>query len=887
MSNTSKFRLTPIASSVAIALAVPAAAFAAGMPGAGTVTIGNVAANAGATKGGAVGTTITGLTSGAQLTVTKNSVVQWGGYNPAGAGVAALKADTNPAGFNVGAGNTLLLTGTAANASLLNVDASGNTSLISGTIMQAGTKTVNVFISNANGITVTPTGVISAPVVGLIGADLAAAPDPTTGLPTVTASDAGQIGFGGGAPFNIAFGNNGAITVSGTIVGDNTKTPATNATQVIIAGSNAVNVDYSHVHTAATQVFGGTGLQLRVQDNTAAGFDPAYGKGFIQATLLTGTTKTQAKGYSPANVSLVNATPTQVFANGDLSFDGYSTLPSNTAGVAAKTDPVDNYGWTGVLSNTGHLTLTNTYIAGVLGQNNAGTIAYTGYTNPWYNTASPTGNGFVQTPVGSVDNSGTLNPGGVGLTIWANGITNTGTLNVGTNGLLVLNSDKGDISLGGTVQASKGTAAIGGASLATLTSGNVTVSAPLTIRGDSTGATFAAPTGSFLVGAKGDVKISGTVGTSDTRADSKGVATYGVTGNSITITADQTANNINGTTTKQPTATLNVNQNGQTVTIGDGTTFTAGNVMIGTGVNGSVPSAAGPPAVFGYQNRVNLVADGNITATNTAELAQRAYEDGDVNIYATNVAGSGNGVITGQVIGIQAFNHVRKSQPLLTDDYWSNGLVLKTVGSDPTVNLYADGQGRQFWNLRVDGNATLNSGDTANPRFIGPSLSGTGAAGANNPNILSQVMFMATGNIQLGGTPVPGVVTNGLGMDTRGVSNGLFYWPGLLYLGNIGSLDTPRSIGTGSIASVGPVNNSVATPVSGGQGQYFMTNSLSLSGSIYTNLNSWVNYATEAQVAEYQGVTYAVAFSPNEISNTLNMVPNTGIGHVYDPVLGY
>ncbi|MGC9216728.1 hypothetical protein [Acidithiobacillus sp.] len=185
MKRPSQFRKSELSLSLllALGLAVPGAAFATGLPGAGTVTAGNVTSNTSTNtaphNGGGAGTIITGLNGPTTLTVTGNSVVQWGGpANSAAVKAEATATAPNAPGFNIGGGQTLTVVGAAADSSLLNVDASGNTSVIAGTLIatnhaSATSNPVKIFIANANGVTVAPTGVISAPVIDLIGANLA------------------------------------------------------------------------------------------------------------------------------------------------------------------------------------------------------------------------------------------------------------------------------------------------------------------------------------------------------------------------------------------------------------------------------------------------------------------------------------------------------------------------------------------------------------------------------------------------------------------------------------------------------------------------------------------------------------------------------------------
>lgn len=801
-------KINQLSKSIALALglAVSSSAFAAGMPGLGTVTVGTVTANSTGSLGGAAGTAITKLASGNTLTVTGASVVQWGGNTKV--------TDTNPAGFNLSPGSILNVTGAAAGTALLNVDASGAPSVIAGKLVSTGTNATRLFIANANGITVTSTGTIAAPVVGLIGANLAVGN--VAGVPTAAAGTAQAVfGTAGKVPVTYANANGNIDVQSGaTIVGSLAGLPATNPTnELFIAGSGSVNVDFTNIQAAngSSFVVGGSSIAVDNAGNVSYGGTKS-GDGSSAAGVV---------GYVATNVALNNASVAlnEVDAYGNLTFSGNSVLPTT-------------YQWKGVLSNTGSLQLSNNLIGGM-----GGTFA----TNYWFDTLNSTGTGYVRGPVGSIVNSGTIISGGTGLATISNGFTNTGTLNLqaGTGNALSITSGTGDINLGGVVQTNKSQAAIKSATLA-VTTGNINVTTPLTIgnSGATNGASFSA------VATTGNVNITGAMTVTNSAGSSTNLADYAVTGNNITIGANQTVTNVNGTTSKQPTATLTLNGTSApgTVTIGAGNTLTAGDVKV-SGVQ---------------QSLVNLVADGNITATNTTDTT--AGSGGQFTYTGNNISGSGAGTITSQIFNLNVMGNVRKSQANLTNNFWSNGLVLTSAGANPMLNLLAKGNTRQFINLRVAGNITANSATPSGARFNSPTLNGLFGAGDPNPNRRSQLMLMSTGNITLG--------------------NGYFF-PGLAYFGTIPSLANPNAIGTGSITSLGDVNNSVAIPLSGGQGLYFMSNNVNLGGSLFTNMNSYVNFANASQVAQYASQEYAVSYS-SIYTNTLNMtVPANPIGNVY------
>jgi filamentous hemagglutinin family protein len=258
MKQPSQFRKNELSISIlfALSVALPGAAFATGLPGAGTVTVGNVEVNAGhaAKTGGSTGSIITGLNAAPTLTVAGNSVVQWGGPTHATSVTEeAMAPNSNAPGFNIGGGQTLTIVGTMPGLSLLNVDASGNPSVIAGTLNASGKNGVNIFIANANGVTVAPTGVISAPVVGFIGANLAS----TTLIDNIVQANTAQTNFAVGNPVDIGYAAGGNINVLGTI-NDNTATTAAATDIVLAAGSTSVNVAGT-LNTTALNIYGGVG----------------------------------------------------------------------------------------------------------------------------------------------------------------------------------------------------------------------------------------------------------------------------------------------------------------------------------------------------------------------------------------------------------------------------------------------------------------------------------------------------------------------------------------------------------------------------------------------------------------------------------------------------
>jgi hypothetical protein len=104
---------------------------------------------------------------------------------------------------------------------------------------------------------------------------------------------------------------------------------------------------------------------------------------------------------------------------------------------------------------------------------------------------------------------------------------------------------------------------------------------------------------------------------------------------------------------------------------------------------------------------------------------------------------------------------------------------------------------------------------------------------------------------------------------------GGFWVPGLLGLGNANSATAPTAVNAaGTITSTGDVSNDYLVPVAGGKGMYFLSRNLNITGSLYTNMNSNVNFLTQTALNQYRNSVYQVQYSPSVISNTLNVSPN-------------
>jgi filamentous hemagglutinin family protein len=207
------------------------------MPGGGavTATTGGGWATAVTVNGGAATGTIAGLVNSSTIQLQNaGTVITWGAST---GGIPNVADKVNPQGFNLGSSAALTFDGKAAGASVLNIDASGNPSIINGMLSgQGATNNVAVFLANTNGVVVGSTGRLVLPVGGgLIGADMSSA----TAQQLFIAN--GTIGAGvqsAAAPLSLA----GGITAGGDVLiagGNvtNTGTISTPATLAITANS--------------------------------------------------------------------------------------------------------------------------------------------------------------------------------------------------------------------------------------------------------------------------------------------------------------------------------------------------------------------------------------------------------------------------------------------------------------------------------------------------------------------------------------------------------------------------------------------------------------------------------------------------------------------------
>ncbi|MDD4934097.1 MAG: filamentous hemagglutinin N-terminal domain-containing protein [Methylacidiphilaceae bacterium] len=301
------------------------------------------------------------------------TAINWGSSG------GTLNVGNSGTGFNIGSSAILNFTGHAG--AVLNVDTSGNPSLLMGTLNSAGN--IQIFVANANGITVGSTGVINAPAgLGLVAG-------------RVNASS-----WVGGSPLAIGFAQSGPLTVQGNLQGT--------GHVVLFAGSGNVNV--SPVQGSAGNYFSGTTM-VRVIGGvggifSGVDFHPADGAGSPIHSAPSATTVTLNLGTS-TNPFSFEGTHLRVWSLGNIVNNGVlDQVASNPA-----------FEWTGTFTNSG--TLYGSHFFDVHGPgtvsfhgNGSSALLYGGLTNDGVIGASHPGEPLVINLPGTVINNST---GTIGL----------------------------------------------------------------------------------------------------------------------------------------------------------------------------------------------------------------------------------------------------------------------------------------------------------------------------------------------------------------------------------------------------------------------------------------------------------------------------------------
>ena len=363
------------------------------LPGHGNVVNGTATANAGYGTGGAGTISVTG----------SHTVIDWQASGGTLAGTLS-----QPGGFNIG-GSAALTINTGGH-SLLNVDVTGTPSQILGGMTVTGTG--SVFVANANGITVGPNAMITAPAgLGLIAASV------------------NSVQFASNGYIPVSFASGGPLTVQGNLQGV--------GTFVLLAGSGAVNVSPIQSTSGATfgtnsvTVVGGVGGAVWPPYNRA----PIYAHGGVttangpyndnpgsptpSATNPTTVTLNLGSSANPYNM-----TGLTVLANGSIVNNGVLGGVANAIGIENGNGEQATLQWTGALTNNGTILamLDSFFVGGRVNfqGNTSAKLAYGGLVNNGTIATNSSSTLYVDLPGTIINSSGaTISNAGGSVRLYA------------------------------------------------------------------------------------------------------------------------------------------------------------------------------------------------------------------------------------------------------------------------------------------------------------------------------------------------------------------------------------------------------------------------------------------------------------------------------------
>ena len=827
------------------------------MPGAGRVT--NVSTGATA-FGGGVGTNVANLVSGSTIDLAgaanPRAVIQWGGV----AGTGEL---LNPAGFNIGASATLNFTNSGGGlGSVLNIDASGAASQILGTLDASTGGAISVFVSNANGISVTGNARIIAPLgVGLLGADLTGA----------TAKHDFVRNNGAGVSFIDITGGQSTVTIGplASINGDAVLNMP--AQYVLLAGgdvTNMGNVFGSQVAVAAgMRASPGTDMVNGVAKTTVnrlwKGVYGAYSA--VDGNL--GTTaphiEVAAAGKNFVNTGSVNAACCSWPLSSFPTYIGVAASGNISSGTAADTSQLVGLFTDGtvVLDTFGATSKTELY-NGVAG---------------WTSPSSLFGVNINQQTKATGDV--TINT----ITVGSNpsALTTTGPVNISGSNVVISSTINHKLDSAGGKQ--------GNWDLNIYGSKSVTITADIGAGQD------------VYVGASGPITISGNV-TSDTdELGAGGIYIYNAglqSGNTTTISGNLfTAKTSSGDIQiyNYGLANSNVNISG-TLTTHNGAdvwVYSRGNLKFSGTINSdhdALISALGTQvSLQGPINADAAGATGGFIAFAAPHAATKLYPAAVLTSPAVNLGyDAWNGVWsgTGSIVGVNASGapYTTAAQKPAAQII-TNTLVADLLGNmnapiagntnwllnsmqvaalDPTLPITASisavGAGAQFINVGFTGNLIVDSGATATP-FSGIGLTtGFFPAGGLIGNGGSQMILNASGSMDIVADSGAQFATWAGGPGFNG--NGFFEFPGGTVFKSVDPL-----------TQFVPVYNAWTTVAQAYQGQFYESDSsifvLSYSA---TNGNSWGNY-NRMPVGGTPSIYQIAQDPPTGVANRFGFLP--------------
>lgn len=887
--------MKPLAAALGLALVAPLMIGTALAAGQGNVPV-NGTVFQGSAAGTATGTASLGSTGVGSLTVTLNStanIINWSNPN----NTATINPSSTLAGFNIGVGSTVTFSTSASapKAVVLNTDNSGNLSTLDGSL--SGGSDVNVFVANANGIVVGNKAVLSAPVLGLIAANV----NDTSFIASTTAQ---QIALSFASAGSISIANGAQLNANGD--------------PVLIAGAGTVNIQSTNAASISSKLIvdGGVSGLYNSTNTAASSTEQAVLPSFKTTTSVGNVALTTA----PTNVSLNLGTAGGVFTLSSVYADGNIT---NAGNVDLSASPE----FTGTLINNGIINNVKDQELIIGGTPSAGEID--DVTNIYVNTTSPA-------LFGSVVNNGTI-AAAIGFNLGLSGtFTNTtnAKLNV-TGSALLLNtgfSNAGIVSVSSLSNTAVGDFTNIGGDFNN--SGTINVNGSMDVSGETTNLLNGQPQYQEIGFANtGTMSIANNVNGKNTIAayggtvSNSGSMVFGNTGStansqSLTVTDGNFSNT--GTLSLIGTSTFSVvsavsgtlagsfsantlstmtfmagNNEGDMAQINTNTISSSNTVNL-SGFNvdlGSSVSGKNTTVTVGGNPSVNLgvltVASGATLAGSTI-LTVNAYSAGFANVSAAGtLAGSivdlgtattkkqttssgtlysttqnslnninVGGGIKADTVQITATGVVNKAMGggNAAQNYLDNAAVITpyTAGSAVNLNVDAVGNHVQTWNIKADGNLNASSA-TNNFRTAGlnnGSSNGTGMVGETYftpaANAYSQLRLQSTGNLSLVG---------GTGLDISGT--GSFTWPGQIV-----------AIAKGNLVTTASVDNAF-TNTGAYNGIFLQGNALKIIAPIYTNGGAWINFSQTGYGSN--GITSNPAFMTGYYQLSEPMNNSTGV----------
>jgi filamentous hemagglutinin family protein len=865
------FVVRPLAAAVAllVSAALNAAPTPNQMPGAGRVT--NLSPGAavayGVTEAVAtanpivVGDSITGLQSTGWVGVggpNARAVIQWGG---AGAPVDLA----NPAGFNVGSAGKMQFVADAPGAAILNIDASGNPSQIFGAMVStnaiAGCPGCNfaptIYLANTNGIIVGASGRIVAPTgVGLIGADLNNA---TAKHDFVANNEFGESFIdvtGGHAPVTIAGAINGSLT---------TNTPAS---FILVVGGDVTNTG----NLFGQQVDIAAGIRATATKATVAGVTNVTVNRLWDVDAASSAVDGNL-GTNPGNVEIANAANSFVNTgsiSSQFGFIGVEAANSIRSGTAGDTSLLTGlYADSGVVLSTfsptskielfnvvtGYTTGTTMPFLFINQQTGAQGDVLIEALTPASQPSSITTTGDVLINGTNVVINSTINhkvdtsasDNGDDLIIVGDKSV-TISKDVGAEEDVSVYSPGGTVTITGNVISDRNKGGLGGIFIANDTMGPgpqgvMTISGNLTSYSDN----------GVFVGAQGPLTISGNITSGDGSYGSVYISNRGTqAGNTTTISGNITADSEirignEGLTSSKLDIT------GKLAAGTDVDVYSYGHLSIGQVTAGSDIDleALGTTVALNGALTAGDDIDVNALAATTKLLPAAVLTAPSVYLDVLNFVGvnaSGNAYTkldekpTAQILtnylGLDILGSI--NAPIAGNTNWlDNAMVIAPLftAAPVDISMSAIGGGFQAINLKIDGNATIDSGATVTPFLDVGLTTGTQYAGGLIPNGGSQLIVNATGNLDVyaGNSfvpPPPPPLENEF-VSPAVTGPAAFQFPGGVAFKAGGTLTVHA-----------PVYNAWTTAALPFQGAFFEAPTIVMLGYLATNGNSWGNWST-------------------------------------------